>query len=79
MRTELLVILTPQVVAGGINGGSHLLDEDTERTIRNYSDPDGLYKLLENHRPAPKEAPSIEPIDAREPEADVELETQPSE
>ncbi|MFI4893847.1 MAG: type II secretion system protein GspD [Phycisphaerales bacterium JB058] len=79
VRTELLVILTPQVVAGGINGGSHLLDEDTERTIRNYSDPDGLYKLLENHRPAPKEAPSIEPIDAREPEADVELETQPSE
>ncbi|MFI4872819.1 MAG: secretin N-terminal domain-containing protein [Phycisphaerales bacterium JB061] len=79
VRTELLVILTPQVVAGGINGGSHLLDEDAERTIRNYSDPDGLYKLLENHRPAPKETPSIEPIDAREPEADVELETQPSE
>ncbi|MCB9836477.1 MAG: hypothetical protein H6808_07130 [Phycisphaera sp.] len=79
VRTELLVILTPQVVAGGVNGGSHLLDIDAERTIRNYSDPDGLYKLLENHRPAPNELPNTMPIDAKEPEAEIEIDTQSNE
>ncbi len=79
VRTELLVILTPQVVAGGVNGGSHLLDIDAERTIRNYSDPDGLYKLLENHRPEKLEVPEAEPVDAKEPDTAQVIESRPSE
>lgn len=65
VRTELLVILTPQVVAGGVNGGSHLLDVDTKRTLEKYSDPDGLYDLLQNHRPVAIE-PKVEPQPAKE-------------
>lgn len=51
VRTELLVILTPQVVAGGVNGNSILLDADTKRTVREYINPAGLYELLEKHNP----------------------------
>lgn len=63
VRTELLVILTPQVVAGGVNGGSHLLDSDTKRSIRNYSDPSGLYDLLQNHTPVKEPAPGEESLE----------------
>ncbi len=79
VRTELLVILTPQVVAGGLDGDSHLLDIDAERTIRDYSDPQGLYQLLEKHRPAQEQLPHTMPIDASKSDADARIETQPSE
>ena len=56
-----------------------LLDVDAERTIRNYSDPDGLFKLLENHRPEVLEVPEAEPVDAKEPETEPVIESAPSE
>lgn len=49
VRTELLVILTPQVIVGGVKGGSDLLDVDTKRAIENYIDPVGMRMMLENH------------------------------
>ncbi|NEO28840.1 MAG: type II secretion system protein GspD [Kamptonema sp. SIO4C4] len=51
VRTELLVILTPQVIVGGVNGGSDLLDADARRAIDNYIDPVGMRMMLENHDP----------------------------
>ncbi len=79
VRTELLVILTPQVIFGGVNGGSHLLDIDTDRTLRNYSDPDRLLQLLENHRPEKAEEPNVDAEHAKEPEAEPAVTTPPSE
>lgn len=51
VRTELLVILTPQVIVGGVGGGSDLLDVDTKRAIENYIDPVGMRQMIENHDP----------------------------
>jgi type II secretory pathway component GspD/PulD (secretin) len=55
VRTELLIILTPQVVAGGSSGGSEIFDLDTQRAIENYIDPVGLRSLLELHEPVKSE------------------------
>ena len=51
VRTELLVILTPQVIVGGVNGGSELLDVDAKRAMENYIDPVGMRQMIENHEP----------------------------